>query len=204
MRSTSCTVPGLLEVESILQKLRSEGFSSEDISILSPQFDTQALEKFVPEKEGNVAEGVAAGAGAGGFLGGVLGWLVGIGSLAIPGVGPFIAAGPLMAVIGGTALGAAVGGVAGVFAGLGLPEYEAKVYEHKLKEGWTLISVRTQEEEIEKRERIKEIFVNAGAINVSDITFVVQNDLFNQHSKGELYARPQTSEGSGKQGAKTI
>ncbi len=171
MRSTSCTVPGMVEVEIILQRLRSEGFSSKDISILSPTLDSQKTEKVGIEKDANLVEGVGAGASAGGVLGGILGWLVGIGSLAIPGVGPFLAAGPLMAVIGGTALGAAVGGCAGVFAGLGLPEYEAKIYEHKLKEGWTLISVNTREEELEKREHIKEIFTNAGAINVSDINF---------------------------------
>ncbi len=101
----------------------------------------------------------------GGILGGALGWLVGIGALAIPGVGPFIAAGPIMAALGGAALGGAVGGVAGALIGLGIPEYEAKRYEGKIKDGNVLISVHT-----ENRDQItqaKHIFKDAGAEDIS-------------------------------------
>lgn len=207
MRSTSCTVPGVVEAEIILQRLRAAGFSSKDISILSPTLDSQDSQKTAKvgiETQANLIEGVGAGAGAGGVLGGILAWLVGVGSLAIPGVGPLLAAGPLMAVLGGTALGAAVGGCAGIFAGLGLPEYEAKIYEHKLKEGWTLVSVNTREEDLEKREHIKEIFTNAGAINVSDINLNLNSKLQSQVNPGEFFTTPKTFEGSEKQGTKTI
>jgi len=195
----------MVETEYILEKLRAYGIKSEAISILTPdQTRTDADQKFIPEKQSNIAEGVAAGAGTGGVFGGILGWLVGIGSLAIPGLGPFIAAGPLMSVLGGTALGAAVGGFAGIFAGLGLPEYEAKIYERKLHEGWTLVSVQTAEEEGEKREHIKEIFAKAGATNISDINFNSLKEGNAEVLAGDLYARQEALERGGKQGTKSL
>ena len=110
-------------------------------------------------------EGAATGAGTGGVLGGALGWLVGIGALAIPGLGPFIAAGPIMAALSGAAAGAALGGVTGALIGFGIPEYEAKRYEGKLKEGNLLISVHTDNSS--ERERAKTIFEEAGAEDIS-------------------------------------
>ena len=106
-----------------------------------------------------------AGAGTGGVLGGVLGWLAGIGSLAIPGVGPFVAAGPIMAALGGAAVGATVGGLAGTLVGLGIPEYEAKQYEGKLREGNILISVHS--ESGKETDRAKKIFETAGARDIA-------------------------------------
>ena len=99
------------------------------------------------------------------MLGGALGWLVGIGALAIPGLGPFIAAGPIMAALSGAAAGAALGGVTGALIGCGIPEYEAKRYEGKLKEGNLLISVHTDNSS--ERERAKTIFEEAGAEDIS-------------------------------------
>src|SRR5207248_4928627 len=110
-------------------------------------------------------EGAATGAGAGGVLGGALGWLVGIGSLAIPGLGPFIAAGPIMAALGGAAVGAATGGLIGALVGMGVPEYEAKRYESKMREGRILFSVHS--ENSDETKRAKEIFERAGAEDIA-------------------------------------
>ena len=103
--------------------------------------DKSGTRDFAHEQHTKAPEGAAAGAGTGGVLGGVFGWLVGIGSLAIPGVGPLIAAGPIMAALAGAGVGAAVGGLSGALIGLGIPEYEAKQYEGKIKQGNILISV---------------------------------------------------------------
>src|SRR5271166_1868723 len=106
-----CIVKSEIQAERIVSELRSAGFSSDDVSVLFP--DKQGTRDFAHEKHTKAPEGAAGGAGAGGLLGGGLGWLVGIGALAIPGVGPFIAAGPIMAALGGAALGATVGGLTG-------------------------------------------------------------------------------------------
>ena len=98
-------------------------------------------------------------------MGGVFGWLVGIGALAIPGLGPFIAAGPIMAALSGAAAGAAIGGISGALIGMGIPEYEAKRYEGKVKDGNILISVHTDDST--ERARAKEIFDKAGAEDIS-------------------------------------
>ena len=147
----------------IATELEAAGFSRNDISVLFP--DRTATRDFAHEKNTKLPEGAAAGAGTGGVLGGGLGWLVGIGSLAIPGLGPFIAAGPIMAALGGAAIGAAVGGLTGALVGMGIPEIEAKQYESKLREGNILISVHT--ESSEERDRAKEIFERAGAHDIS-------------------------------------
>ena len=110
-------------------------------------------------------EGAATGAATGGVLGGVAGWLVGIGALAIPGLGPFVAAGPIMAALGGAAAGAAAGGLTGALVGLGMPEYEAKRYEGKIKSGGILISVHTDNGD--EVTRAKELFKRAGAEDIS-------------------------------------
>jgi len=147
----------------IANDLKVAGFSGNNISVLFP--DKTGTRDFAHEQHTKAPEGAAAGAGTGGILGGGLGWLVGIGSLAIPGVGPFIAAGPIMAALGGAAVGAAVGGIAGALVGLGIPEYEAKQYEGKIRKGNILLSVHT--EDGKEIERAKEIFKRNGAQDIS-------------------------------------
>jgi hypothetical protein len=127
--------------------------------------DKSGTRDFAHEHNTKAPEGAATGAGTGGVLGGALGWLVGMGSLAIPGLGPFIAAGPIMAALGGAAAGAALGGVTGALIGMGIPEYEAKQYEGKIKEGNILISVHS--EDGTERSRAKTIFEKAGAEDIS-------------------------------------
>ena len=145
--------------ERVAIQLRDAGFSPDRISVLFP--DKQGTRDFAHEQNTKAPEGAATGAGAGGLLGGGLGWLVGIGSLAIPGLGPFIAAGPILAALSGAAVGATVGGLTGALVGMGIPEYEAKQYEGKIKDGNILISVHTVDGE--ERSLAKEIFEKAGA-----------------------------------------
>lgn len=139
----------------IANSLKAAGFGDGDISVLFP--DRSGKRDFAHEQHSKAPEGAAAGVSAGGVVGGGLGWLVGIGSLAIPGIGPFIAAGPIMAALGGAAIGAAVGGVTGAFVGLGIPEFEAKQYEERLRDGNILISVHTENaDEVERAKMILE------------------------------------------------
>jgi hypothetical protein len=147
----------------IVNQLKAAGFSNNDVSVLLP--DRAGSRDFAHEQHTKAPEGAAAGAVAGGVAAGVLGWLVGIGSLAIPGVGPLIAAGPIMAALGGVAAGGAVGGLAGAFVGFGIPEYEAKQYEGKLKSGNILISVHA--EDSKERNAAKEIFERSHASDIS-------------------------------------
>jgi hypothetical protein len=154
------------QAQSILEDLRRERFPSSRVSVLFP--DQASTRDVAHEKATKAPEGAAAGAGTGGVLGGVLGWLVGIGTLAIPGLGPFIAAGPILAALGGAGVGAAVGGATGALVGLGIPEYEAKQYEARLKEGNFLIAVHT--EDSEERKRAKEIFDRHKAESVSTVS----------------------------------
>ena len=151
------------QAERIVDGLKAAGFPNSDISVLFP--DKSGTRDFAHEQNTKAPEGAAAGAGTGGLLGGVFGWLVGIGSLAIPGVGPFIAAGPIMAALAGAGVGAAVGGLSGALIGLGIPEYEAKQYEGKIKGGNILISVHS--ENSEERSRAKDILEHGGAHDVS-------------------------------------
>jgi hypothetical protein len=151
------------QAERIVDSLKAAGFSNNDISVLFP--DKSGTRDFAHEQHTKAPEGAAAGASTGGVLGGVFGWLVGIGSLAIPGVGPFIAAGPIMAALAGAGVGAAVGGLSGALIGLGIPEYEAKRYEGKIKERNILISVHSENSDEVKR--AKEIFERTGAQDIS-------------------------------------
>jgi hypothetical protein len=151
------------QAEQIANGLKAAGFSGDDISVLFP--DKEGTRDFAHEQHTKAPEGAATGAGTGGVLGGALGWLVGIGSLAIPGVGPLIAAGPIMAALAGAAVGAAAGGLAGALVGLGIPEYEAKRYEGKIREGNILISVHTDDGN--EVNRAKEIFKREGAEDIS-------------------------------------
>ena len=131
------------QVESAVGELRHNDFRKEDISVLFP--DNEGTKEFAHEKNTKLPEGAAAGAATGAAVGGTLGYLVGIGALAIPGAGPFIAAGPAMALLSGLGLGSAVGSLTGALIGIGIPEYEAKRYEGLLKSGNILLSVHTDD-----------------------------------------------------------
>jgi hypothetical protein len=147
----------------IANKLRSVGFSDNDISVLFP--DKQGTRDFAHEQHTKAPEGAVAGGVTGGIIGGALGWLVGIGSLAIPGLGPFVAAGPILAALSGVAAGGTAGGIAGGLIGMGIPEYEAKRYEGKLREGNILISVHT--ENSDEVSRAKDVFKQTGAEDIA-------------------------------------
>jgi len=162
-KAVFCLVRDYAKASDIVTNLQSAGFSNNDISVLMP--DKEGTRDFAHEHSTKAPEGAATGAGAGGVVGGALGWLAGIGSLAIPGVGPFIAAGPIMAALSGAAVGAAVGGITGALVGLGIPEFEAKRYEGKIKGGNVLISVHS--ENSEETKRAKDIFERAGAEDIS-------------------------------------
>jgi hypothetical protein len=151
------------QTERIVDALKAAGFANTDISVLLP--DQDGTRDFAHEKNTKAPEGAVTGAGTGGVVGGVLGWLAGMGSLAIPGVGPFVAAGPIMAALGGAAAGSALGGVTGALVGLGIPEYEAKRYEGKLREGNILISVHSDNSK--QTDRAEEIFKRADAHDIS-------------------------------------
>ncbi|MGZ8478320.1 MAG: DUF3341 domain-containing protein [Candidatus Binatia bacterium] len=162
-KSVICLCDNETQTNMIVEKLKGAGFSNNDISVLFP--DKSGTKDFAHEQNTKVPEGAATGAGTGGVLGAGLGWLVGIGALAIPGVGPFIAAGPIMAALAGAGVGAAVGGLTGALVGMGIPEYEAKRYEGKIKEGSILISVHSEDSDEVKR--AKEIFEKSGAHDIS-------------------------------------
>jgi len=147
----------------IANQLQSAGFSPNDISVLFP--DRTGTRDFAHEQHTKAPEGAAAGAGSGAVLGGALGWMAGIGALAIPGLGPFIAAGPIMAALAGAGAGAAAGGLAGALIGMGIPELEAKQYEGKIKNGNILLSVNA--EDGKEVTRAKEILKNGGAEDIS-------------------------------------
>jgi hypothetical protein len=139
------------------------GFTAADVSVLLPE--NLGSRQIGTEKATKAPEGATAGAGTGAVLGGALGLLAGIGALAIPGVGPFIAAGPIMAALAGVGVGGAVGGLTGALIGMGIPEYEAKRYEGRLKEGGILLSVHCDTSDQIKR--AKEILKNTGAEDIS-------------------------------------
>lgn len=164
------TVVGIVETqiqaESIVGSLQNAGFSSNSISALFP--DRRGSADFAHEHNTKAPEGAVAGVAGGGILGGTLGLLAGIGALAIPGLGPFIAAGPLMAALSGAAAGAAVGGVTGALVGLGIPEFEAKKYEGKIRGGNILIAIHTDDSA--ERERATEILRRGGAHDITSTT----------------------------------
>lgn len=139
------------EAESIIERLKNAGFTSNDISMLFA--DTAGSKDFAHEHSTKAPEGTSTGGATGFVVGGVLGWLAGIGSLAIPGLGPFIAAGPIMAALSGAAVGTAIGGIAGALIGMGIPEYEARRYESKVREGNILVSVHAENHEMAERAR---------------------------------------------------
>lgn len=152
-----------LAVESAVDQLKLNGFRNTDISVLFPH--NEGTKEFAHEKHTKAPEGASAGAGTGAAVGGVLGWLAGIGALAIPGLGPFIAAGPIMAALAGAGVGGAVGGLTGALIGLGIPEYEAKRYEGFVKNGGILLSVHSDNSDWTRK--AKEVLEQCGAREVS-------------------------------------
>ena len=152
-----------LDVEQAVDALRANGFRSTDISVLFPE--NEGTKDFAHEKATKAPEGTATGAGTGAIVGGTLGWLVGIGALAIPGVGPLIAAGPIVAALTGVGVGGAIGGLSGALIGMGIPEYEAKRYEGRVKEGGLLLSVHSDNSDWTRK--AKNILERTGADDVS-------------------------------------
>src|SRR5437660_12300583 len=150
-------------VEGAVDALRQEGFRNTDISVLFPE--NQGTKDFAHEKSTKAPEGTATGATSGAVVGGTLGWLAGIGALAIPGLGPFIAAGPVVAALAGAGAGGTLGGITGALIGLGIPEYEAKRYEGRIKGGGILLSVHTDDSDWTKR--AKDILEQTGAQDIS-------------------------------------
>ena len=150
-------------VERAVDALKADGFFTGDISVLMP--DSAGSQDFAHTKGTKAPEGAATGAGTGAVVGGTLGLLAGIGALAIPGIGPFIAAGPIMATLAGAGVGGAIGGVGGALIGLGIPEYEAKRYEGFIKDGGILLSVHAASSD--EVVRAKESLERSGAKDIS-------------------------------------
>ncbi len=150
-------------LENAVDTLRQEGFRNTDISVLVPE--NEGTKDFAHEKNTKAPEGVATGATSGAVIGGGLGWLVGIGALAIPGLGPFIAAGPIVAMLAGAGAGGVVGGLTGALVGMGIPEYEAKRYEGRIKDGGILLSVHSDDSDWTKK--AKEILERTSAQDIS-------------------------------------
>jgi uncharacterized membrane protein len=151
------------QAERVVERLRKEGFSNDDISVLLQ--DNQGSKDFAHEKNTKAPEGTTTGVTTGGVIGGTLGLLAGIGALAIPGVGPFIAAGPIMGALAGLGVGGAVGGLIGALVGMGIPEYEAKRYEGHIKEGGVLLSVHCDTSD--QITRAKDLLKHTGAQDIS-------------------------------------
>jgi hypothetical protein len=149
--------------EQAVDQIVAAGFSNEDVSVLMSDVDSS--KDFAHEKNTKAPEGAATGVTAGGVVGGTLGLLAGIGALAIPGVGPLIAAGPIMGALAGLGVGGAVGGLVGALVGMGIPEYEAKRYEGRVKEGGVLLSVHC--ETSDEITRAEEILKSSGAHDIS-------------------------------------
>ena len=151
------------QAEQTVDTLTQAGFSNSDISVLLP--DEQSSKEFAHEKNTKAPEGATTGVATGGALGGTLGLLAGIGALAIPGVGPLIAAGPIVGALAGMGVGGAVGGLVGALIGMGIPEYEAKRYEGHVKNGGILLSVHCDSSE--EVGRAKDILKQAGAEDIA-------------------------------------
>jgi hypothetical protein len=154
---------GVMLADQAVDSLLASGFSKDDISVLLP--DTPSTRQFAHEKDTKAPEGTTTGATTGGIIGGTLGLLAGIGALSIPGLGPFIAAGPIMGALAGLGAGGAVGGLIGALVGMGIPEYEAKRYEGRVKDGGVLLSVHCDTSE--EIDRAKDLLEQLGAEDVS-------------------------------------
>ena len=151
------------QAERAVDSILAAGFTQNDISVLMP--DIQSTRDFAHEKNTKAPEGTTTGVAAGGAVGGALGLLAGIGALSIPGLGPFIAAGPIMGALAGLGVGGAVGGLIGALVGMGIPEYEAKRYEGRVKAGGVLLSVHCDTSE--EISRAKDLLKDTGAEDIS-------------------------------------
>lgn len=159
-------------LERAVDTLKIQGFRNSDISVLMPT--AESTRNFAHEKATKAPEAATAGAASGVVLGGALGWLVGAGALAIPGIGPFVAAGPILATLAGAGIGGTVGGVTGALVGFGIPEYEAKRYEEVVKEGGMLLSVHADDREwVDKAEKLLK---DCGARDISSTTEKKSNE----------------------------
>jgi hypothetical protein len=161
-------------VDAAVGALKAAGFRNTDISVLLPKNDGN--KDLAHVRATKAPEGASAGAGSGALVGGTLGWLVGIGALAVPGLGPLIAAGPIVAMLAGAGAGGAVGGVTGALVGAGIPEYEAKRYEGRVRHGGILLSVHADDTQWSRK--AKEILERTGAEDVS-ATSEVRGDFAN-------------------------
>jgi hypothetical protein len=168
--------PSRSSLENAITVLRENGFPTTDISVLLPE--NLGPRELATEKATKAPEGAATGASSGAVVGGALGWLVGIGALAIPSLGPFIAAGPIMAALAGIGVGGAVGGATGALVGLGMPEYEAKRFEGRLQKGGILLSVHCDDSA--EISRAKDALNRTGADDISST----------RESSAEMKARP--------------
>ena len=155
-----CFASSVEQAQVIIDALRRTGIASNSISVLMPE---KWGRRYISRESTSTPEGAASGGGTGGIPGGALGWLVGLGTLSIPGLGPFIAAGPILTALGGAPMSAAVGGLSGALIGMGVPTIEARQYEDKLRHGSILISVHT--ENSAQRRHAQEICRDAGAEN---------------------------------------
>jgi hypothetical protein len=155
--------PDQAMVAEAVDTLKNAGFRNTDISVLFPE--NAGTKDFAHEKHTKAPEGAVAGASSGAIIGGALGWLVGIGALAIPGIGPFVAAGPIVAMLSGIGVGGTVGGFTGALIGVGIPEYEAKRYEGRIRNGGILLSVHCDNSDWAKR--AKEILEQSGGTEIS-------------------------------------
>jgi hypothetical protein len=165
-KSVLGTAKNRTQAETIVDNLHSVGFNYDDISVIFLNDDT--TRDFAISNQTKAPEGAATGAGIGGVLGGTLGLLAGLGALVIPGLGPLVAAGPIMGALSGAAVGAAVGGIAGGLIAMGIPEYEATIYEGKVREGNVLIAIHT--ETSEQIKQATDILERDGAENISSVT----------------------------------
>jgi hypothetical protein len=161
-------------VDAAVEALRLAGFRNTDISVMFPE--NAGTKDFAHEKGTKAPEGAAAGASTGAVVGGAVGWLAGIGALAIPGLGPFIAAGPIVAALAGAGAGGTLGGLTGALVGMGIPEYEAKRYEGRVKKGGILLSVHSDNSEWTRK--AKSILEGTGAEDVSS-TGETKGDMMN-------------------------
>ncbi len=155
--------PDQTTVAEAVDALKRAGFRNTDISVLFPE--NLGSKDFGHEKHTKAPEGAVAGASSGAIIGGALGWLAGIGALAIPGIGPFVAAGPILAMLSGIGVGGTVGGFTGALIGVGIPEYEAKRYEGRIRNGGILLSVHCDNSDWAKRS--KEILEQTGASDIA-------------------------------------
>ncbi|HTI71035.1 MAG TPA: DUF3341 domain-containing protein [Candidatus Limnocylindria bacterium] len=182
-KSVLCIAESRSQAEKIVNGLKHSGFANNDISALFP--DQGGTRDFAHAKGTKAPEGAVAGVSGGALLGGALGWLAGVGALILPGIGPFVAAGPILAALSGVAVGGAVGGITGAVVGMGFPEYEAKRYEGKVLDGNILISVHT--DNANDIRRAKHIFEQELA---QDIAVAGESEVINQtleHNPDDIF-----------------